>query len=625
MSYSIVVCAGLVPDPLQSLEPIQTPQGPALKNEMMLPAVLDNWAFCALVEAGRLAKSAPGSKVYLVSVAPKAKLQQVMMTVAQKVPFELVSLDGPASGFADAAHVAASLAEAIEAIPDLARDRLLLFGGWESASRSAGVTLAMVGERLGIRDQFQGVDELTIQPDGRLRILERVEGGMHQVSLCAGAPAVLGWATGNLPEPPNNPQIGMTNMRLLMPALQKARQVPKETDGARFARVSLPAARRATRVVKDLTPEQIAQELVSWIGGEATLQVTEQAVSAAPPTSGSETLLFLTPTQSDGTLARASLEALSVARNVARAQGARLVAGLYGEKVEAAVNQLAGCGAAAILGVASPELAQPRYGTDAAAAEALARKAEASLILVPDTSRTHRVMSGVAHRLGGRADTHVTGISDSLEITRWYYRQRMEAALSRSQRPWVLLVEPGCHEPWAVEGGTAQVQSVSLELTEADLKTTVEGLQAPTSSQATVRPGADLLFVAGAGWTKTQKDGRAHTGDAESLILDFLQLSDASLGGSKSLVDLGQEGQESLSFMTHLNQVGQTGSSPRHPKGLSTCCHGEEPHAVGWRFVTERRAIDLNPACGWAQGKADVLYVADAFEVMERVNQLLRG
>ena len=90
-------------------------------------------------------------------------------------------------------------------------------------------------------------------------------------------------------------------------------------------------------------------------------------------------------------------------------------------------------------------------------------------------------------------------------------------------------------------------------------------------------------------------------------------------------MDLGQEGQESLSFMSHLNQVGQTGSSPRHPKGLSTCCHGEEPHAVGWRFVTERRAVNLDPACGWAQGKADVLYVADAFEVMERVNQLLRG
>jgi electron transfer flavoprotein alpha subunit len=89
------------------------------------------------------------------------------------------------------------------------------------------------------------------------------------------------------------------------------------------------------------------------------------------------------------------------------------------------------------------------------------------------------------------------------------------------------------------------------------------------------------------------------------------------------LVDIAGEGQAVLAFMSHLNQVGQTGSTPRHPKGLSTCCHGEEPHVVGWRFIHERRAINLDPNCGWARGKADVLYVADAFEVMARVNALL--
>ena len=52
-----------------------------------------------------------------MSLGPKAKLQQVMMTVAQKVPFELVALDGPAGGFTDAAAVAGALADAIEAIP----------------------------------------------------------------------------------------------------------------------------------------------------------------------------------------------------------------------------------------------------------------------------------------------------------------------------------------------------------------------------------------------------------------------------------------------------------------------------------------------------------------------------
>jgi len=75
--------------------------------------------------------------------------------------------------------------------------------------------------------------------------------------------------------------------------------------------------------------------------------------------------------------------------------------------------------------------------------------------------------------------------------------------------------------------------------------------------------------------------------------------------------------------MTHMNQIGQTGSTPRHPKGLSTCCHGEEPHVVGWRFIHERRAINLDANCGWARGKADVLYVADAFAVMRELNRML--
>ena len=43
-AYQIVVCAGIVPAPLQTLEPVASPTGPALKNEMMLPAVLDPWA-----------------------------------------------------------------------------------------------------------------------------------------------------------------------------------------------------------------------------------------------------------------------------------------------------------------------------------------------------------------------------------------------------------------------------------------------------------------------------------------------------------------------------------------------------------------------------------------------------
>ena len=200
----------------------------------------------------------------------------------------------------------------------------------------------------------------------------------------------------------------------------------------------------------------------------------------------------------------------------------------------------------------------------------------------------------------------------------------MEGVLERTGRPWIILLDPGCHRRLErSDRNRATVESVEAALPKQ--RTTVTGFQSPSAGEQTIRPDANLLFVAGAGWTKKQADGQAHVADAEKLIREFLRLAKASLGSSKSLVDLSGEGQAVLPFMTHLNQIGQTGATPRHPKGLSTCCHGEEPHVVGWRFINERRAVNLDPNCGWARGKADVLYVADAFEVIAKVNALLAG
>ena len=119
-----------------------------------------------------------------------------------------------------------------------------------------------------VADQFQGVDQIDLHNDGSFEVLERVEGGKHQLSVCTGTPAVLGWATGNLAEPRNNPQVGMANMRTIMPALAKAKAAKLEANGLRYLSASLPKQQRTTRVVKDLTPDQIAAELVEWIGAE---------------------------------------------------------------------------------------------------------------------------------------------------------------------------------------------------------------------------------------------------------------------------------------------------------------------------------------------------------------------
>jgi electron transfer flavoprotein alpha subunit len=340
-----------------------------------------------------------------------------------------------------------------------------------------------------------------------------------------------------------------------------------------------------------------------------------------------ETILVLTAVEADGTLSRPALEAVAAAKELSGAlAGSTLAIGLWGADVKAAADSIAGCGAAKCLGAASPDLAQARYASDAAAAEAVAKAAGATIVVAPGTSRMARVMPGVAHRLGGKADTHVTALEagpDGVAATRWVYRQRIETVVGRAARPWVLLLDPGCRAPLAAAPGSATVEAVTVALDDAAKRTRVEGLQAPAAEKQTIRPDAKLLFVAGAGWTKKQAGGAARTAEAETLILGFLGKTQASLGSSKSLVDQSGEGQTVLSFLTHLNQIGQTGATPRHAKGLATCCHGEEPHTVGWRFITQRRAVNLDPNCGWARGKADVLYVADGFEVMAKVNALL--
>jgi electron transfer flavoprotein alpha subunit len=340
-----------------------------------------------------------------------------------------------------------------------------------------------------------------------------------------------------------------------------------------------------------------------------------------------ESIFVLTHADESGSaLTRHSLEAVTAGKELAARLGASLTIGIVAADANRAASAVKHAGPR-LLAVRGEAFAQARFASDAAACEALCRAAQGTIVVAPQSSRFARVMAAVAHRLGGVIDTHITALggTETVEATRWFYRQRIEAVVARTARPWFLLLDSGTHEPYAGVAGDAQVDEIYIAVELPALRTEVTGIRAPKQDEQTIRPDAKLLFVAGAGWTKKQPDGKVHVEEAGRLILDFLHASGASLGSSKSLVDQGGEGQSVLPFLTHMNQVGQTGSTPRHARGLSTCCHGEEPHVVGWRFVGERRAISLDANCGWTRGKADVVYIADAFQVMAKVNELLKG
>ena len=264
------------------------------------------------------------------------------------------------------------------------------------------------------------------------------------------------------------------------------------------------------------------------------------------------------------------------------------------------------------------------FAQDVPAFAAAIKGAGAEIVLAPGVSRAKRSMPAAAMRAGVAIDTNVVAVQaegEKLTVQRWAYRQRILTTFTRAARPWVILVDPSLFGDICAQLGVTPEAMPSGAAVET--RTTMNGVVAASKGgESTIKPDSPLLFVAGAGWTKKQADGAAHLDEAAATITGFLAKSGASLGSSKSLVDM-PEAAAAFSFMSHMNQVGQTGSTPRHAKGLATCCHGEEPHVVGWRFVNERRAVNLDANCGWAQGKTDVLYVADAFAVMKKVNELL--
>ena len=239
-----------------------------------------------------------------------------------------------------------------------------------------------------------------------------------------------------------------------------------------------------------------------------------------------EKLLFITDVNPDGSLSKTALETANGAAKIAADLGASLTAGLIGGDVRKAADTIAGCGADRFLTVSGEDFAVSRYSSDAAALEAIVKQAEATIIIAPANMRLSRALAGTAFRLKGSIDTRVSAVNcdnGALKIQRWYYRQRMAAVLSRETRPWFLLVDSGVFEPVAAGTVSATLEQVAVELGEGQKKTRVTGNEAPSTDAQTIRPEAELLFVAGAGWTKKQSDGQTHLKDAEKHILSFLE------------------------------------------------------------------------------------------------------
>ena len=164
-----------------------------------------------------------------------------------------------------------------------------------------------------------------------------------------------------------------------------------------------------------------------------------------------ESILVLTHADETGSaLTKASLEAVTAGMELAARLSASLTIGIVAEDAATAASAVRRSAPAGRLrrGLRSGALRHRRRRR-----RSPPRAANATIVLAPGSSRFTRIMAGVAHRLGGFIDTHITafGGTDNVEASRWFYRQRIEAVISRNARPWFLLLDAGTHAAFAGE------------------------------------------------------------------------------------------------------------------------------------------------------------------------------
>ena len=157
--------------------------------------------------------------------------------------------------------------------------------------------------------------------------------------------------------------------------------------------------------------------------------------------------------------------------------------------------------------------------------------------------------------------------NDVPAVTRWFYRQRMEAVLTRSQRPWIVLLDPGCAAPWSGAAGAATRRGGRASKRRRPAPPVI-GVQRAAGGRADHPPRRQAALRRRR--RLDQETGRrraARRGGREADPRLPPRRAGLARPAASRWSTSAAKGRPVLAFMTHLNQIGQTGSTPRHPKG----------------------------------------------------------
>ncbi len=302
-----------------------------------------------------------------------------------------------------------------------------------------------------------------------------------------------------------------------------------------------------------------------------------------------------------------SLEALTLARDVADAEGEEVEAIAFGPDAEGIAADLGAHGVASLTVVDHDDLDTYAPEAYASAIVQYAGESGAGTVIAPGTDRGAETLSHVAAKLDETMAAEVTDVEvgDAYEIT----RQRWGGTLIEHAelRADTNLMTVAANELSASEtgGDPAAVSTLTPDLRSEDLRVRLDRVE---ESDAEGIPLAEARVVV--------SGGRGTDGDFSEIEGLAERIPNAAVGSSRAAVNEG--------WRPHDDQVGQTGNkiSPQLyiPCGIS----GAVQHMVGCKGAENILAVNTDPEAAIMQ-KADYAIVADLHETVPAIAEELEA
>jgi electron transfer flavoprotein alpha subunit len=307
--------------------------------------------------------------------------------------------------------------------------------------------------------------------------------------------------------------------------------------------------------------------------------------------------------QREGTLNRASWEAIAAAQQIAGASAEPVSVAIAGANLEAIASELAAASVAEVVTVDSPALSAYTADGFTAAFQAAIEQLTPSTVVLPHTYQTRDFAPKLAARLDRAIITDVTGLkADGGRVTfaRPMFQGKLTAdVVPQGPAPHIVTFQIGAYRPDQVTRGdaAAPVRTLTVTLDTASIR------QKPEAPFQEARQAVDLSQA-----ERIVSVGRGIKDQANIAIArELADALGAELAASRPICDAG--------WLPMERQVGSSGQTVAPRLYLALGISGAIQHLVGMKGSSTIVAINKDPDAPIFE-VADYGIVGDLFEIV---------